>query len=213
MAGNMDYPEISGGITGKERMCGRKVCVSDHDIGVDTGMYLCFRERRFFRYGVSEYSRECMCFKDGKGTGCRRRYRAMMTMEAVIILPLTLMICLLIVWSGILLYNRTAADHALSVAVIQAARQAESENEVISSLAKDKAEELLNARMVMMEEASLDVKVGIDSVEAVYTGKMRAPVLPSFGDLKPFEWKVEVSRKSPRLKEAMTVRAMKNLGR
>lgn len=135
----------------------------------------------------------------------------MMTLEAVVILPLTLMISMLIIWSGLLLYNRTAADYALSVAVIQAARQAEAENEEIVKLAKDKAVELLNARMVIMEEAEVDVRVDIDSVEAIYNGRMRAPVLPVFGDVKLFEWKVDVTRKTPRLKEAMTVRAMKNL--
>ena len=110
-----------------------------------------------------------------------------------------------------LLYNRTAADYALSVAVIQAARQAEWENEKIVEMAKDKAVELLNARMVIMEGGSVDVKVDIDSVEATYSGKMRAPAFPSFGDVRSFDWTVESTRKTPRLKEAMTVRTLKNI--
>ena len=140
-----------------------------------------------------------------------KRVKAMMTIEAIVIIPLCLAISMLIVWSGILLYNRTAADYALSVAVIQAARQAEAENEEILKLAKDKAAELLNDRMVMMEEGSLNVSVDLADVKATYTGRMRAPVLPTFGDIKPIEWKVEISRKSPRLKEAMTVRARHNI--
>lgn len=140
-----------------------------------------------------------------------KRIKAMMTIEAVVILPVTLMISMLIIWSGLLLYNRTAADYALSVAVIQAARQAEADNEEIVKLAKDKAVELLNSRMVIMEDAAVDVKVDIDSVEAVYNGRMRAPAFPTFGDVKFFEWKIDITRKTPRLKEAMTVRAMKKL--
>ena len=140
-----------------------------------------------------------------------KKITAMMTIEAVIILPLTLMISMLIIWSGLLLYNRTAADYALSVAVIQAARQAEWENEKIASLAKDKAVELLNSRMVIMEEGCVDISVDIDSVEAAYSGRMRAPVFPTFGDVKAFEWKVDITRKTPRLKEAMTVRTLKNI--
>lgn len=140
-----------------------------------------------------------------------KRLKAMMTIEAVIILPLCLMISLLIVWSGILLYNRTAADYALSVAVIQAARQAEADNDTILKLAGDKASELLNARMVMMEEASLDVSVDLMAVKASYSGRMRAPVLPAFGDGLHFDWGISISRKSPRLKEAMTVRSMHNI--
>ena len=134
-----------------------------------------------------------------------------MTIEAVIILPLCLMISLMVVWSGIFLYNRTAADYALSVAVIQAARQAEADNETIAGLANDKAVELLNARMVLMEEASVDVTVDLLTVKAVYSGKMRAPVLPAFGDVKLFDWNIDISRQTPRLKEAMTVRTMRNV--
>ena len=140
-----------------------------------------------------------------------KRIKAMMTIEAVVILPVALMISMMIIWCGLLLYNRTAADYALSVAVIQAARQAEADNEEIVKLAKDKAVELLNSRMVIMEDAAVDVKVDIDSVEAVYNGRMRAPAFPTFGDVKLFEWKIDVTRKTPRLKEAMTVRAMKKL--
>ena len=140
-----------------------------------------------------------------------KRIKAMMTIEAVIILPLTLMISMMVIWSGLILYNRTAADYALSVAVIQAARQAEWENEEIVKLAKDKAAELLNSRLVIMEEGALDVRVDIDSVEAAYSGRMRAPAFPTFGDVRFFEWKVELTRKTPRLKEAMTVRTLKNI--
>lgn len=140
-----------------------------------------------------------------------KRVGAMMTIEAVIILPVCLMISLMVVWSGIFLYNRTAADYALSVAVIQAARQAEADNEKISGLAKDKAVELLNARMVMMEEAAVEVSVDLLSVKAVYNGRMRAPVLPGFGDVKLFDWRIDITRQTPRLKEAMTVRTMRNV--
>ncbi|MBR3525004.1 MAG: hypothetical protein IKO11_04070 [Lachnospiraceae bacterium] len=135
---------------------------------------------------------------------------AMMTLEAVVILPFCLIVSIAILWIGMLLYNRTAVDYALSVAVIQGGRQAEKENDEIVSLVRKKAEELLQGRLVLMDAPSLTVSVDMFEVKAELHGRMKAPPLPLIGNMSiTADWSVESEKTSPRLKESMIVRTLK----
>ena len=136
---------------------------------------------------------------------------AAMTLEAVIILPIALAVCFLILWTGMLLYNRTAAEYAVSVSAIQAARQAEAENGEILKLAEDKLKELLKGKLVQMETISVHVSVDAFSVKTSVEGKMRAPVIPMIGGLHGQNWKIQAQREAPRLKESMIVRTIKRI--
>lgn len=137
--------------------------------------------------------------------------RAMMTLEAVIILPLTLTVSLLVLWVGMMLYNRTAAEYALDVSVIQAARQAEAENGEILKLAENKLQELLKGKLVMMESFHTDVSVDGLRVKASLEGKMYGPVIPVIGNIHGQDWSIRAEREAPRLKESMIVRTIKRI--
>lgn len=135
---------------------------------------------------------------------------AMMTLEAVVILPVCLMVSIMILWIGMLLYNRTTVDYALSVAVIQGGRQAEKDNDEILALVQDKAEELLRGRLVQMDAPSLTVTVDMFEVKAELQGRMKAPPIPLVGSMDiTADWSVETEKSSPRLKESMIVRTLK----
>ncbi len=135
---------------------------------------------------------------------------AMMTLEAVVILPVCLLSSIMILWIGMLLYNRTTVDYALSVAVIQGGRQAEKDNDEILKLVQDKAEELLKGRLIMMEDPSLTVTVDLFEVKAELTGRMKAPPIPLIGSMElTADWSVDSEKTSPRLKESMIVRTLK----
>ena len=143
----------------------------------------------------------------------KKEVPAYMTLEAVIIIPFCLIGTVLILWTGMLLYDRMAADYALGAATIQGARNAEAENEEILKETQKKAEELLKGRLVMAGKPTLKVSVDGLNVTAELEGSLKAPPLPIPGkESFSFSWTFKSKKSSPRLKESMIVRSLHRLG-
>ncbi|MBR5420494.1 MAG: hypothetical protein IK115_05030 [Lachnospiraceae bacterium] len=137
---------------------------------------------------------------------------AYMTLEAVIIIPFCLIGTVLILWTGILLYDRMASDYALGVATIQAARNAEADNDEILQAAQEKAEELLTGRLVMAGEPTLRISVDGVSVTAELEGYLKTPPLPIPGSAEfDLPWSFKSKKSSPRLKESSIVRTLRRM--
>lgn len=139
--------------------------------------------------------------------------RGMMTIEAVVILPLSLMITFLLLWTGMLLYNRAAVSYAVSVAVIRGSRLAEESNEEIQSYVGKKIPELLEHKLVLMEisqmEMEVEVEVSYQTISASVSGNLQAPPLAGFAG----DWSVSVQRRADRMRSSQIVRTIQRVDR
>ena len=135
--------------------------------------------------------------------------KGMMTIEACVIIPLSLMITFLLFWTGILLYNRTAVNYAVSTAVIQGSRMAECPNDEICEYVQKKIAELLEHKLVLMEMPQTEVTAEYGKISASLTGYVNAPVLAGFGG----NWSVEVHRSADRMRSSQIVRTIRRVDR
>ncbi|MBO6205604.1 MAG: pilus assembly protein [Lachnospiraceae bacterium] len=135
--------------------------------------------------------------------------KGMMTIEACVIIPLSLMITFLLLWTGMLLYNRTAVNYAVSTAVIQGSRMAEQSNEEISDYVQKKIFELLENKLVLMEMPQMEVKVEYGMIRAGMQGYLNAPVLAGFCG----NWSVEAQYSAERMRSSQIVRTIRRVDR
>ena len=103
----------------------------------------------------------------------------MHTIEAAILTPLAMMVSVFILFAGIILYDRTAADYALESALIRGSEHSEMNNDELLHYVEDEFLRLLEGRLIMAD-GSLNVSVRYDSISAEYTGSVRLPKLPAF---------------------------------
>ena len=135
--------------------------------------------------------------------------KGMMTIEACVIIPLSLMITFLLLWTGILLYNRTAVNYAVSTAVIQGSRMAERSNEEICDYVGKKISELLEEKLVLMEMPQMEVAVEYGEIRASLQGYLDAPILAGFCG----NWSVEAQRSAERMRSSQIVRTIRRVDR
>ena len=135
--------------------------------------------------------------------------KGMATLEACVIIPLTLAVTFLLLWTGILLYDRAAVSGAVSVAVIQGSRMSEESKEEIMDHVRKKTAELLEGKLVMMEMPQMEVKVSYAEISASLHGEINAPVLAGFSGL----WRVEAERRADRMRIPQIVRTIQRIDR
>ena len=137
--------------------------------------------------------------------------RGMMTIEAVVIIPLALMISFLLLWTGMLLYDRAAVNYAVSVAVIRGSRMAEESNEEISAYVQDKIAELLEHKLVLLELSQMEVKVKVSygNISASVDGSLDAPPLAGFAG----NWSVSAQHSADRMRASRIVRTIQRVDR
>ena len=139
----------------------------------------------------------------------KRNNRGMMTIEACVIVPLSLMITFLLLWNGMLLYDRAAVNYAVSAAVIRGGCMAEASNEEISTFVQQKIAEMLEHKLVLMECPEAQVRVEYGSITASVRGTLDAPPLAGFtGD-----WTVESQHSADRMRASQIVRTIQRVDR
>jgi len=77
-----------------------------------------------------------------------RNNKGMMTIEACVIIPVIIFMTIMIIWIGMLSYNRNAINSAVSIGLTLGAAAPEKDNEEIAECVKNKTEELLEDRLV-----------------------------------------------------------------
>ena len=135
--------------------------------------------------------------------------KGMMTIEACVILPLSLFITFLLFWTGMLLYNRAAVNYAVSTAVVQGSRMAECSNDEICDHVQKKIAELLENKLVLMEMPQPEVTVEYGKISASLQGALHAPVLAGVGG----NWPVEAQYSADRMRSSQIVRTIRRVDR
>lgn len=134
--------------------------------------------------------------------------KGMITIEACVIVPIIMAVTLLLIWLSLYFYNKTTLANAASVASVFAARSAEESNEQISKIALEKAEELLDGRLIAMDDVNTKVSVDYGLVTVNITGQMQVPGVYGFGLVvsKMKAGGINIIENAPRLRCSQIIR-------
>ena len=143
-----------------------------------------------------------------------RNNRGMTTPEACIIIPMTFTIIMLLLWMGFLFYNRNVLDQAAARAAIIGGQNSYLSNEEIAEKVNAKVAELINNKLILMDEDSIIVSTGVSltEIKVSVSGEVRLPESIFFGKLYSKRlWDISVIESAPRLKNCRFVRLVQRL--
>ena len=137
--------------------------------------------------------------------------KGMMTIEACVIIPLSLVITFLLLWTGILLYDRAAVHYAVATAVVQGSRRAEDGNDEIRTLVQKKIAELLEHKLVLLREEEMEttVQVTYGKITASVSGRMNVPAFAKEHGI----WEVSAQHSADRMRSSQIVRTLQRIDR
>ena len=134
----------------------------------------------------------------------------MHTVEAAYLVPLAFIISVYILFTGIILYDRTAADYALEGALIRGSECSELDNEELLHYIQDEFQQLISGRLIMAD-GTLDVKINYDSILASYRGSVNLPRLPVIASSTAISSEIVSSGRIMRLRRSKICRAVSAL--
>ncbi|MCR4585666.1 MAG: hypothetical protein K5686_08070 [Lachnospiraceae bacterium] len=136
----------------------------------------------------------------------------MHTIEAVFLAPLAVVVSLQLIFTGIVLYDRTAIDYALDAALIRGSEHSEMKNEELLHYVEDEFTRLLSGRLIMAC-GRLNVTVNYESITAEYEGQADLPRLINLtaGTSSAISSKLYSSGKAARIRRSVICRAVSAL--
>lgn len=138
--------------------------------------------------------------------------RGMMTIEACILIPIIVMVCLLVIWLGFFLYNKTLLMECAGIAAIGGSQIAEADNETLAAAAAVRAEELLSQKTVAMEIEEIIVSVDYGAVTVKITGVMQIPQAIFLFDIYQNDrWEIYVEQTAERLRTCSILRTIERV--
>ena len=116
------------------------------------------------------------------------RNKGMMTIEACVIIPISVFLSITLLWIGILVYNRTAVNYAVSGGLIY------------------------GEQMVLVEEPQITVSVQFGNIESELEAYMDSPPVPAMGAMfRSGTWDLGVTKKVRRERKAQVIRLIHRL--
>ncbi|MCR5118544.1 MAG: hypothetical protein K6B44_02850 [Lachnospiraceae bacterium] len=134
----------------------------------------------------------------------------MHTIEAVFLVPLAFVLSLYLLFTGIILYDRTAADYALEGALIRGGERSEMSNDELLHYVEDEFMKLLSGRL-LIADGELSVTVKYDNISAEYRGSVNLPRLPLLTSSPGISAEIKASGKITRLRRSKICRAVSAL--
>lgn len=117
----------------------------------------------------------------------------MATIEATVIIPISLGITILLFWLGIYYYNWNVCNEAIAKAVAYGSEYAEKDNEEIEKLVMEELNKNLKDNLILADGVKMEVSVDYGSISASASGKLRG-------------WTYSGKVVSPRLRPSMLMR-------
>lgn len=150
--------------------------------------------------------------KDGVDLNRLNNSRGMITIEACILIPIVLMISLLIIWLGFFLYNRTLFLQCAGIAAIKGSQMAEADNEEISVAVRERARELLQEKIIGMEDVEIEVTVDYSSITVGIRGNMQVPGAIFLMDIYQKNiWHLQIEQTTERLRNCTILRTIERI--
>lgn len=136
----------------------------------------------------------------------------MITIEACVIIPIILSISVLLIWMGLYFYNRSTVANAATVAAIEGSRNANRTNDEIMEIAREKAEEMVEERLICMDEVGITVVAEYSQVTVGIKGNMSVPgFLDMAGIYDESGWGINITKNAPRLRSSEVIRTVNRI--
>ena len=142
-----------------------------------------------------------------------RNNKGMMTIEACVIIPIIIFMTIMILWIGMLSYNRNAINSAISVGLTLGASVPEKENEEIAECVRNKTEELLTDRLVLVEDPEINVTVSYGTIKTEITASMESPPVPGMDVFKSEVWDLGQQKEVKRIRCSRLIRTFNRVER
>lgn len=124
------------------------------------------------------------------------------TVEAVIIVPICLIITMLLFWLGIYYYDKNAMAQIAGQGAVYGAENSELSNDEIVEIIDSKITEITGDRLIFVDKQTSKVDVDINKITVEMTGELNVP-----GD----SWDIHTIQIAPRLKSSMFVRMLNGI--
>lgn len=135
--------------------------------------------------------------------------KGMTTIEASVIIPISLAIIMLLVWLGFFFFNKNALSTSAARAVMYGSEHSEYSNEEIKNIVEEKLNECLENNTVLIKDLESEIVVDFTSITILVKGKLEVPSYILFGNIYDSKmWEIELVKRAPRLKSSSFVRAM-----
>ena len=136
----------------------------------------------------------------------------MISIEAAVIIPITIAVTMLIIWLGIFFYIQNVMDVCSNQAAIVGSHLADLDNNEIQDITTETLNTLLADNLVMMDDVTSDISVDFGSVTVHVEGSLNIPSFFLFGDIYDTKfWSIDITNSAPRLISSMFVRTITNL--
>lgn len=133
----------------------------------------------------------------------------MTTIEACVIIPITLVVTMLLIWLGLFFYNKNVMSHAASRAAIMGAQHPELTNEEVSEYVICKVKEFVEGKTLFLENPTIDVIVEYTEITVRLEGEMGLPQSTRMGGIyKQRSWEIVLVEKAARQNPSMFVRTV-----
>lgn len=144
----------------------------------------------------------------------RNRNSGVTTLEACVIIPIVFMIIMLLIWLGIYQYNRMVFTQVASMAAIKGSQNAEKSNDEIIKIVNSRIEELLDEKLIMMENVSSDIEVNYAQIKVHLQGEFNIPEAIYITDIyEKNMWEIAVDKSAPRIRSSMIIRTAERIRR
>ncbi len=145
--------------------------------------------------------------------GFMRNNKGMMTIEACVIIPIIVFMTIMILWIGMLSYNRNAINSAVSVGLTLGASVPEKDNEEIAECVKNKTAELLTDRLVLVDNPEINVTVSYGTIKTEVTATMDSPPVPGMDVFKAEVWDLGQQKEIKRIRCSRLIRTFNRVGK
>ena len=133
-----------------------------------------------------------------------RNNRGMMTIEACVIIPIIIFMTIMILWIGMLSYNRNAINSAVSVGLTLGASVPEKDNEEIVECVK---------RLVLAEDPEINVTVTYGTIKTEVTATMESPPVPGMDVFRSEVWDLGQQKEIKRIRCSRLIRTFNRVER
>lgn len=131
------------------------------------------------------------------------------TIEATIIIPMTILITMLLVWLGVFFFNKNIMAHAASRAAIMGGQHPELSNDDLVEYVTLTAEDIMKNKLLFMEDPVIEVTVNYMDIVVHISGDMRLPDSTRMGGIYTERiWEIDLTEKGARLDPSIFVRTI-----
>lgn len=138
--------------------------------------------------------------------------KGMSTIEACVIIPISMTVTMLLIWLGFFYFNRNLLAESASQAAVYGTEFSNFDNETIKRKVIGKLDECIKDKTIFLKNVDYSVIVESRLITVSVKADLDIPSFIVFGNLyKKDIWSMEFVKKAPRLRNSLFVRTINRI--